>query len=74
MSMRRQTNEYPDHYCNYYDHLYCMTTTVPFWSFHLDTDTRLLFCEDTYVEIQVEEDPTVESLFIIEVDKPLIVG
>jgi len=24
---------------------------------------RLLFCKDTYVEIPVEEDPTVESLF-----------
>ena len=31
-----------------------------------------MFCEDTYVEIPVEEDPTVESLFIKEVDKPLI--
>ena len=51
-----------------------MTTTVPFCSSHLDTDTRLLFCEDTYVKIQVEEYPTVESLFIIEVDQPLIVG
>ena len=45
---------------------------MPFWSSHLDTDTRLLLCEDTYVKIPVEEDPTVESLFIIEVDKPLI--
>ena len=51
-----------------------VTTTVPFWSSHLDTDTRLLFCEDTYVKIPIEDDPTVESLFSKEKSKPLIVG
>ena len=51
-----------------------LTTTVPFWSSHLDTDTRLLFCEDTYVKIPIEEDPTVESPLIKEEGKPLLVG
>ena len=55
-----------------------VTTTMPFWSSHLDTDTRLLLYEDTYVKIPgkdtyyVEARSYVESPLVKEECEPLI--